>query len=182
MEIEVLKALFSVLGQFAISFAFLLGLYLCGIAIWMKYGQITPNNRSNNPNSAVWTFIAGVSLLLSPVVYSMTVNTFVDSWDNSVQIYEVDSAAIADLEREGSALYAFLPKNSVFVLAMFIYAIGLYAYLKGLYLMRYAGTMGNDGRTQGGRAFGHFAGGIFVMNIQSISCVLLGFFIQLSYC
>lgn len=182
MDIEALKLLFNMLGLLLASASYMLGLYLCGAAMWMKYGQITPGNRSNNPNSSAWTFVSGVLLILFPVVYRMTMNTFSSKWDNGPAIYAIDKSAIADLERDGSALYAFLPEHSVFILAMFIYGIGLYAYVKGLYLFRYAGTMGNDGRTQGGRAFGHFVGGIAVMNIQFLSCAFLGLFFKLNFC
>jgi hypothetical protein len=182
MDVAKITLFFSSIGYLMISISFLLGLYLCGQAIWMKFGQIDKSKGTNNPNSALWTFAAGLLLLLSPAFYIMTINTFAPGWDSSVALYDVDLAAIKNISSGDNAMLSFLPVNSVLVLTMFIYSIGLYAYLKGLYLFRFAGTMGQDGRTQGGRAAGHMIGGIAVLNVQWLSCQLLSFFIALSYC
>jgi len=181
MDLTQIFALFGALGYLMISVAFLAGLCLVGLAFWMKYGKMG-SNGGNNPNSSFWTFVAGMLLLCSPALYFMTMNTFTEGWDTSREVYVIDQASITAMSEENNAMLAFLPKNSVIVLTMFVYSFGLYAYLKGLYLFRFAGTMGQDGRTQAGRAWGHTIGGIFVLNIQWLSCALLTFFIALSYC
>lgn len=182
MNIGQITLFFGVIGYLMLSIAFLLGLYLCGMALWMKFGQIDKTRNTNNPNSALWTFASGILLLWAPGFYIVTIKTFAPTWDDSAPLYVIDEQAINNVTSGENAMLAYLPENSVLVLTMFIYAIGLYAYLKGLYLFRFAGTMGQDGRTQGGRAFGHMVGGILVLNIQWLSCALLTFFIALSYC
>ena len=181
MEQEKIFAFFGLAGIACIMFAFLMGLYLVGKGILIRIGKFSPNG-GKDPNSSLWTFASGMLLLMSPVVYAMTMNTFTDSWDASKAVYEIDKEQIQAMMSQGNVMLTFLPKRSVMVLTLFIYLYGLYSYLKGLYLFRYAGTMGNDGRTQIGRAWGHTAGGFLVLNIHSVSCFLVEFFVDLSYC
>lgn len=175
-------------GNAIIAFSTVTGLFLCGWAcfIWWK-NQKNPNGPTAN-HSPVWTFVAGVSLLLAPVLYNIFMRTGLgDTWQPSIQFGAADAAGIRAIEGSGqSPLLQFLPPHTVQIIAAFIYLLGLFSYLKGIMLLRWLGFGGDQrpeqGGSAGGKASAHILGGLFLMNINAAACVILGIFIAMSMC
>lgn len=182
-------ATIDVFGQVAIAFASLAGLFLCGYACFIWYSKNSTKGGQKSSYSVAWTFLAGVALLLAPALYPILMTTGLgDTWSsNGFAVHEVSGAALDSIERNGeSPLLQFLPENTVKIVSAFIYLLGLFAYLKGIYLLRFIGIAGDSsaaqGSSMGGKAMAHILGGLFVMNINAAACMILGIFMTMSVC
>lgn len=186
---EILQTFDIFAGAF-MAFSSVAGLFLCGYAGLLWYNKNGNSGGQKSPYSVVWTFIAGVALLISPALYPIIMSTGLgDTWaaSNTLEVYEVSAHALEQIDGKGeSPLLQYLPKDTVKIISAFIYMLGLFSYLKGIYMLRFIGIAGDSsaaqGSSQGGKALAHIGGGLFVMNINAAACTILGIFMTMSVC
>lgn len=165
------------------AFAFLIGLWLSGYACFVWYNQNKVGGQKTQ-NSPFATFFAGNALMLSTVLYEYFMNTALDdSWDKSVSFGAIDEVALRSIEGAQSPLMQFLPDNTVALISGFIYLMGLFSYLKGIYLLRFMGMGGDPSQgSPASKSAAHIVGGMILMNINAFACVILGIFITTGLC
>lgn len=165
------------------AFAFLIGLWLSGYALFTWYQQNKVGGQKSG-GSPVAMFLTGNALMLSTVLYTYFMNTALkDNWDSTVKFGAIDQVALRSIEGAQSPMMQFLPDNTVALITGFIYLMGLFSYLKGIYLLRHLGSS-EGGQQQSGlsKASAHIIGGMILMNINSFACVILGIFITTGMC
>lgn len=165
------------------AFAFVIGLWLSGYAAFIWYSK--NKNGGQSSSYSVWsTFLAGNALMISTVLYEYFMNTALgDTWDKSIMFGAVDEVALKSIEGSQSPLMQFLPENTVALISGFIYLMGLFSYLKGVYLLRYIGSTGSQGQSvPTSKAAAHIVGGMILMNSNAFACSILGLFITTQMC
>lgn len=179
----------DIFAKVFMAFASVFGLFLSGYAGFLWFNKNNPKGGQKSPYSVAWTFIAGIALLLSPSLYPIFMSTGLGSeWSSSsFAVDEISKSAMDQIENKGqSPLLRYLPQNTVLIISSFIYLLGLFSYLKGIYMLRFIGISGDSsaaqGSSQGGKALAHILGGLFVMNINAASCLIIGIFITMSVC
>lgn len=165
------------------AFAFLIGLWLSGYACFVWYNQNKVGGQKSG-YSPISTFLAGNALMLSSVLYEYFMNTALDdSWDQSVSFGAIDEVSLRAIEGAQSPLMQFLPDNTVALITGFIYLMGLFSYLKGIYLLRFVGMAGDDpNRNFLSKASAHIIGGMILMNINAFACTILSVFVTTGMC
>lgn len=165
------------------AFAFLIGLWLSGYACFVWYSQNKLGGQKSG-YSPISTFLAGNALMISTVLYEYFMNTALgDNWDSSVSFGAIDDVALRSIEGAQSPLMQFLPENTVALISGFIYLMGLYSYLRGVYLLRFVGMAGdNPNNNSLSKSSAHIIGGMILMNVNAFACSILGLFIATSMC
>lgn len=165
------------------AFAFLIGLWLSGYACFLWYNQNKAGGQKTQ-NSPIANFMAGNALMISTVLYEYFMNTALgDSWDSTVQFGAIDDVALRSIEGAQSPLMQFLPDNTVAIITGFVYLMGLFSYLKGIYLLRFMGMGGDPSQgSPASKSVAHIIGGMILMNINSFACTILGIFITTGMC
>lgn len=157
---------FNLVGM-ALVFAGLYGFY-----------QWSQDPRTFTPQNCAAKLIAGSLLLISSVTYTWTMNTASDNeWESNSSMLAVGSHINEDIETAKQGfLGKYLPENSVRTLMGFVYLIGLFGYLRGVYLLKDIGS--SDSNRSGGfwKAMWHMIGGAATMNILDVGCWLSDLF------
>ena len=120
----------------------------------------------------------GTLLLLSGYFYGVVIGTAVDTgfdYDNSSALALDQTALGSGADLANSFLGKYLPVHTVEMLIGFVYLVGLLAFLKGIYMLKNAGSTGNhnDGIS---KALIHIVGGVVSMNISAFSCIISSIF------
>lgn len=159
----------------AIAIAYLIGIFS------FIYGLVGFKNHSRNPqqwplSTCIMNVLVGAMMLSLPSIYSVIVNsTIKDRWnDRSPLEIEANVGDLDDLE--DSFFGRYLPGETAQIVIALMYFVGLVAFIRGLMMLRYVGlnSMNMPAGANGGltRGVTHMLGGVVVMNLTTISCIM----------
>lgn len=168
-NIEAMGKLFISVGFMIGLFLFISGLY--SVYLMGKHG----NDPSRSFGAAFSKLSAGTILLLSVTMYSIVKGTVGPSWSMTNDSLALSSTALDGLNKVGFLEY--LPNETLITLFSMIWLIGLFGFLKGIYLIRFTSEQANG--QQGSpitKVLTHMIGGVVLMNIRDASNLVGGFF------
>ena len=150
--------------------------YLIGIITFI-YGIMGFKRNAQNPQqyplaSCFSSVVTGSLLLSMPLVYGILKRSSVDpKWTDSR-----DSLALAPHMKDIGKLKStfigrFMPPETAEAIFGFIYFIGLLSFSKGIIKLKNVGTI-QGGHGALGSAFMHIIGGVVVMNISKVTCIV----------
>lgn len=152
--------------------------YLIGIVTFI-YGLLGFKYNSSNPqqfpiSNCFMNVLTGSFFLSMPTVYSVLKrSTLDDSWNESSPLsLEAHTDGLGDFS--GSFFGSYMPEETGRAVVGFVYLIGLISFARGLYRLKYVGlNQMNSPSGQGmGGALSHMIGGVLVMNIIDVSCIV----------
>lgn len=164
-------------GKLFIAIGYMVGLilfigslydfYLSG-----KYG----NDPSRSVGAAFSKMLAGVLLLLSATAYAITKGSIDPTWTMTNDNLALSPNALDSIKTVG--FLGYLPDSTVKSLFALIWLIGLFGFLKGLYLIRFSAdqTNGGQGYNPVTKIATHMIGGVILMNIKDASNLVGSFF------
>lgn len=167
---EIFNDLNSV-GAMILILAALIGVcvFLYGLYVFWK-AQSEPNRY--NAGIAVRNLIAG-SLLLTPgTFYSTLKASAVDpSWTHSNDALAINSSALQQGANDlsNSFIGAYISTGVISAVLGLLFIIGLWGYLRGLYLIRELGLAGPGQGTGPGKVMAHLIGGLILMNTVTVA-------------
>ena len=136
---------------------------------------------------SIATMFAGAALVSVDYIAKMTQLTFLPEGMRSgvnpdpFNAYAAKGIAACNFQeqltaaRDSGALQGFtrfIPQHSGDVLWTLIYILGIYAYIKGIFLLRHVGSQRGSQEGMVASAFTHILGGFCLINITPIGCML----------
>lgn len=168
------EATINALGSLIVA-----GCYLIG-TITFIYGLYGFKAHTNQPqqfpiSTCVMNLLTGVILLSLPVFYSILKRSTIDpGWNEGARVALSVGPHVADVR--GSFIDTYLPGETAEAVIGFIFLVGLWSFAKGVYRLRFVGLSqmhAPPGAGQGlGNAITHMVGGMLVMNITHVSCII----------
>lgn len=167
----------TAIGTLFISIGYMVGLYLFigglyGFYASAKYG----NDPSRSFTSAFYQLMAGTLLLLPTTIYAISKGSIEPTWSMTNDNLALSSTALDGINKVG--FLGYLPDQTVKTLFAMIWLIGLYGFLKGIYLIKFAGEQSNGQQEYSPmkKIFMHMIGGVVLMNIKDASHLVGSFF------
>lgn len=161
---------FKALGELAVAVGYMVGLFLFiqGLYAFYLSGKFG-NDPSRSIASAFWQVASGTMLLLSSTVYSIAKGTVSPTWTDTNEVLALSSSAFNNIESAG--FMNMIPESTIKSLMAAIWLIGLFGFLKGIYLMRFASEQasGAQGYSPVKKIVVHIFGGVVLMNIRDTS-------------
>ncbi|WP_137297115.1 hypothetical protein [Psychromonas sp. SP041] len=165
----------TVIAEFLVSGGTMIGLVFFVSGIYGLYA------RAENPSQyplgvCVSSIVSGTFLIIPSQVYAWTVNSFSSDsdWATNSTMLSVSTKLSDDLsDISGTFLGEYISDDTFTTLMGMIYLVGLFGFLRGIYLIKEAGQLSNQ--QQGSSfapAFWHIVGGCAVMNILQFGCFL----------
>lgn len=162
----------AALGQLFIAGGFLVGLvmFIAGLYDFYLAGKYG-NDPSRSISGAFWKLTSGIMLLLSITVYQISKGTIGPTWTMTNDVLVLSSTALNGVGAEGTGFLKYLPKNTVKSLFAMVWLIGLFGFLKGIYLVRFSSEQasGAQGYSPIKKVITHIFGGVVLMNITDVS-------------
>lgn len=163
----------------AIASLIVAGCYLVGIMTFI-YGIYGFKAHSSAPQqfpiaTCVMNLLTGVFLLSMPTFYGILKRSTIDpGWNDDSRKALSVGPHVDDVR--GSFIETYMPGETANAIIGFIFLVGLYNFAKGIYKLRFVG-LGQMHAPQGqgaglGNAFTHMIGGMLVMNITTVSCII----------
>lgn len=161
----------------AIQVAYLLGAILFIMGLWgfKKAGE----NAAQYPvMKNVMTLVAGALLLSISTFYNIASETISSDFSGSSKSILEVNPHIADLKISAKNTFSsFIPAESAKAILAFVYMVGLFSFIKGIYMMKDIGgsQMGGQNGGSAGKCITHIIGGVLAMNITKFSCMVGSF-------
>ncbi|MCP1674250.1 NADH:ubiquinone oxidoreductase subunit 6 (subunit J) [Natronocella acetinitrilica] len=165
---------FAAIAQLIVIVGYLVGFVLFGIGIYgfKRWGE--------NPNSfplsrAVMSCIAATLLLTLGATYDIVMRSTIDpgfSGSDSRHALALSADALRIDSSSNSIFSEYLPEHTIAVILGFIFVVGLYNFVKGIYLLKNIGASQQQQEGTIAKPLTHIIGGILAMNINVFSCIL----------
>lgn len=162
-----------------VSIGILVGLIVIGVGVFAMYKH-TSEPTKYTVGFIISNFVAGTGLLIPSSMYAMFKSTATGGWSSSRLSLSEDLQAIRALESISSSANMgffgeFMPPAMAVTIVGCVFIVGLVAYIRGLYLIRYLGAP--DGRAPTGpvgvgKVLAHIFGGLVCMDILGAGCLL----------
>lgn len=157
----------SIFGQLILAASYMIGLFTFIGGIYSFYlGGKYGNDPSRSIGSSFAKVSAGAILLCSSTLYVIMKNSIGPTWTSTNERLALTSTAFEEFSATG--FMAMVPDETVKTLGAAIWLIGLFGFLKGIYLIRFAAdeSNGSQGYSPKTKIFTHILGGIVLMNIK----------------
>ncbi|MGD1524411.1 hypothetical protein [Vibrio owensii] len=162
------------INELLVTAATFIGLCLF-VSGWYSVKQNAHAPQQNPLSGAFSRIFAGVAMISSGPLYGILSNSTISNGVNvdDRSILSVSSSpmmALSDIS--GSWLGQHIPQQTMDAVFGFVFLAGLYAFLKGIYLLK--NVSGQERQNEGGigRALTHIGGGFITMNITTFSCMV----------
>lgn len=171
-----LRPVAEIIQQFsAVSIFMVLAFGLAGIIIFI-YGLYCLKSNSDDPrqyplSKGILNLLAGSSLLIPASMYKIAEGTLLSSQSGGAR----SGLALNESMLTGAASQspALLPTELWTIIYGFVFLVGLFSFLKGIFMMRLVGQQGSDGRVVGVmKIINHLVFGVIAMNIQTFGQIL----------
>lgn len=161
------------INSFMLIIGTLLGLITFGSGLFgVSKSSSMPQQYPMKAN--VTKMAAGILLLSAGGFYEIVMNSMgMAGAGSSLNVADSDLISTGSDSLKNSVFGELLPKETIKILLSFIYLVGLYAFLKGIYMLKDLGA--NQAQQQGGSAKSsivHIVGGVITMNITTFSCIV----------
>lgn len=162
-----------------LTIATLLGLLTFGFGVYDLARSSKMPQQFTVPNAFAKIF-TGFMLLSLNFIYSALMNTATGDSGISNDALKIDSSALASAETisalQNSPLGAYLPEKTISIILGFIFLVGLYSFISGIFMCRDIGSTSQMNQSQQGgvvkKAVIHIVSGMLLMNITQFSCVV----------
>lgn len=131
--------------------------------------------QQNSLSSAFGKMLSGVFMISAGPIYGAISNSTIGNGvniDDRSMLSVSNSPMMALNDVSNSWLGQHIPQQTMDAVFGFVFLAGLFAFLKGIYLLK--NVAGQEKQNEGGigRAFTHIAGGFITMNITTFSCMI----------
>lgn len=155
--------------------ATMLGLFVFGSGLY-GVSKSSTMPQQYPVSSCVTKMITGVLLLSITAFYNVVMKSVGFSDGSATTLSVQDSALLSSgvSMLSNSAMGEILPQETIQILLAFIYLVGLYSFLKGVYMLKDVGGSPNQNQGQSvvKSSLVHIVAGIIAMNITMFSCIL----------
>jgi len=165
-------------NELIVSAAAMVGVFMFIIGLYsVKQNAFSP--QQNPLSSAFSKMFAGLALISAGPMYAFLNNsTMSDSLnvDDRSVLSVSSSTLMGDVSSSANSwLGEHLPQATIEAIMGFVYLAGLFAFIKGLYLLKNVAGQ-NQSQAEGGfgRSLTHIFGGFVTMNITTFSCMIGG--------
>jgi len=170
-----------ILGQltslmpFAVSIAYMIGLFLSGLGLYRIYKQ--PSNPQQFTIATSLRYLLAGTLLLSVLTaFNVLTRTTIDpNWSGSERtVLALDQRALQSFEAvsDSAVLGGLMPDKLGAIIIGFVYFIGFVSFIRGLYLIKEIGQNNSQNGSGVGKVLTHLIGGVIAMNLTQTACVL----------
>ena len=131
------------------------------------------------------TLLAGACLISVPIIMETTQSTLIPVGSSPYAVSNAFDAValkrrsacvfadgVSSLAEGGEGFAKFMPKHTGDALWTILYILGIYAYIKGIFLLRHIGSQRGSQEGLVGSAFTHILGGFALINITTVGCWL----------
>lgn len=163
---------YSAVTLLILAISILMALILFGVSLlgFKKHGE--------NPNAVplsqpIWGLVAATLLLGSGSFYGAVMTSTIDPDFSGQRSALALSEEALQQDTAGGLFGEYLPDGTAIAILGFVFLVGFYNFLKGIWLLKDLGGQKRPGDDSSwGKPLTHILGGVAAMNIVQVSCIV----------